>query len=223
VGNGLQLNADPLVPPQLLLIDRGDPAVAAALPGLAEVLAPEERARLVLWRRAEDRERFLLGRAVLRLCLGELLHRAPAGLVLGNGPRGKPFLADGDGLHPRGVPRFNVAHSGELVLLGFHGAREVGVDVECHRPELGWRPIARRCLPPHEVRRIEAQPPERQAMAFLQAWCALEAELKARGVGLGGLERLEEASKPLVVGSGSLQRLWPVALPAGYAGAAALV
>lgn len=160
---------------------------------------------------------------MLRLSLGELLDRAPASVVLAMGPRGKPFLADGDGLHPRGVPRFNVAHSGELVLLGFHGAREVGVDVECHRRELGWRPIARRCLPPHEVRRIEALPPELRAMAFLQAWCALEAGLKALGVGLGGLERLEEASKPLQVGSGSLRRLWTVALPTGYAGAAALV
>lgn len=222
-GIGLRLDPAPLAPPQLLLIDRGDPSVVAAMPGLAELLAPEERARLVQWRRAEDRERFLLGRAVLRLCLGELLDRAPASLVLATGPRGKPFLADGDGLHPRGVPRFNVAHSGELVLLGFHGAREVGVDVECHRPELGWRPIARRCLPPDEVRRIEAKPPELQAMAFLQAWCALEAGLKARGVGLQGREQVPARPSTREAAMDSIPQLWQVALPAGYAGAAALV
>ena len=221
-GIGLHLSCDPLAPPLLLLIDRGDPAVAAALPRLSGLLAPEERARLVQLRRADDRERFLLGRAVLRLCLAELLDQPPASLLLAAGPKGKPSLADPDGLHRRGAPRFNVSHSGGLVLLGFHAAAEVGVDVERHRPDLCWRPIARRFLPPQAVSRIETLSTEVQGVAFLQAWCRLEAELKARGVGLHGLDRLEGGPKHLGVGNGDTGQIWPVALPAGYVGAAAL-
>jgi 4'-phosphopantetheinyl transferase len=221
-GIGLELSSDPLAPPLLLLIDRSDPAVVAALPRLTGLLAPLERARLAQLRSAEDRERFLLGRTVLRLCLGELLDRSPASLVLAPGPWGKPFLADGEGLHPQGAPCFNISHSGQLVLLGFHAVGAVGVDVERHRPDLRWRPIALRHLPSQEVSRIESLSPAAQGMAFLQAWCRLEAGLKARGVGLYGLERLEEGHKHLEVGIGGIGRIWQVALPEDYAGAAAL-
>jgi 4'-phosphopantetheinyl transferase len=199
-----------------LLIDRDDPAVAAELPRLARLLAPVERARLARLQRAEDRERYLLARAALRLCLGELLDRPPARLLLATGPRGKPFLADSHGLHQQGSPRFNLSHSGQLVLLGFHAAREVGVDVECHRPDLRWRPIARRFLPPQAVSRIESLSAEVQGRAFLQAWCRLEAGLKARGVGLYGLDQDPPE------GTSPTEELWSITLPEGYCGAAAL-
>jgi len=216
-GIGLELSSDPLAPPLLLLIDRGDPAVAVVLPRLVGLLAPLERARLGRLQRGEDRERFLLGRAVLRLCLGELLDQPPDSLRLAAGPRGKPCLADADGHHQRGSPRFNASHSGQLVLLGFHAAREVGVDVESHRPDLRWRPIARRFLPPQAVRRIETLSAEAQGRAFLEAWCRLEAELKARGVGLFGLDQeLPEGPSPSA-------EIWSIALPEGSCGAAALV
>lgn len=215
-GVGLELSCDPLAPPLLLLIDRDDPAVAAALPRLSGLLAPEERARLAQLRKAGDRERFLLGRAVLRLCLAELLDQPPASLLLVAGPKGKPFLADPEGIHRRGVPRFNVSHSGGLVLLGFHAAAEVGVDVERHRPDLCWRPIARRFLPPQAVSRIESLSAEVQGRAFLQAWCRLEAGLKARGMGLYGLDQDPPDGTALA------EELWSIALPAGYCGAAAL-
>jgi 4'-phosphopantetheinyl transferase len=187
------------------------------LPWLAGPLAPVERIRLDQLRRAEDRERFLLGRAVLRLCLGELLDQPPDSLRLAAGPRGKPCLADENILHQQGSPRFNVTHSGRLVLLGFHAAREVGVDVECHRPNLRWGPIARRFLPPQAVSRIESLSAEVQGRAFLQAWCRLEAGLKARGVGLYGLDQDPPD------GTSPTEDLWPITLPEGYCGAAALV
>ncbi len=222
-GIGLELCSDPLAPPLLLLIDRGDPGVTAVLPRLAGLLASEERARLGQLRRAQDRERFLLGRAVLRLCLGELLDQSPTSLPLDSGPRGKPFLRDGHGLPHQGSPRFNISHSGRLVLLGFHAAGEVGVDVERHRPDLRWRRIALRCLPSHAVSGIDALPPQLQGMAFLQAWCRLEAGLKARGVGLQGLEELQARPSLREAPAGTMPQLWQVVLPAGYVGAVALV
>lgn len=212
----VDLDPDPAAPPLVLRIDRREPAVRARLPALPALLGDEERRRLERYRRAGDRERFLLGRGVLRLCLAELLGDDPVTLPIGAGPRGKPRLEpqlEARATQPSTAPpRFNVSHAGDLVLIALHGRREVGVDVERRRPDLDWRPIAARCLPQATAERLAALPPDEREMAFLQAWCELEAELKALGTGLGG----ERAA----AGTASL---WRLALPAAYRGAVALL
>jgi 4'-phosphopantetheinyl transferase len=202
-------------PPLLLLIDRRDPHARALLTRLRALLDPGERQRLGRFRGEGDGERFLLGRGALRLILGSWLGCDPAGLVLVPGPHGKPELlgpppATAASLAP---PRFNVSHSGELILLGFHARRPVGVDVEQRRPVPEWEDIARRCLPPAEREAIGALPEQRREQAFLAAWCRLEARLKARGQGLFGPQAAPGDPEPQV---------WPLRLPEGYEGAAAL-
>ncbi len=198
-------------PPLLLLIDRRDPDVRALLTPLGDLLDPGERQRLGRLRGEGDGERFLLGRGALRLILGRWLGRDPAGLVLAAGPNGKPELR-----LPPPAPRFNVSHSGDLILLGFHPQRPVGVDVEQHRPVPEWQGIARRCLPPGEWEAIGSLPREQRQPAFLEAWCRLEARLKARGQGLFGTP-----PAPQVPGAAGPE-VWSLRLPEGYAGAAAL-
>jgi 4'-phosphopantetheinyl transferase len=208
----------PEAPPRLLLIDRSAADVRAMLTPLRGLLAPEEALRLRQLRREADRERFLLGRGMLRLLLGGWLGRDPADLVLGVGPHGKPQLipAAGPGRDREACrPHFNVSHAGDLILLGLHACREVGVDVEQRRPVPEWEGIARRCLPPEDWEAIRAVPEDHRGDAFLEAWCRLEARLKARGLGLFGVEAETSA--------GPVGDLWPVALPEGYLGAAALV
>jgi 4'-phosphopantetheinyl transferase len=192
-----------------VLIDRRDPDVRALLPSLGELLDPGERQRLGRLRGEGDGERFLLGRGALRLFLGGWLGRDPAGLVLGAGPHGKPELLG----PPPAAPRFNVSHSGDLILLGFHPRRPVGVDVEQRRPVPEWEGIARRCLPPGEGDAIATLPQEEREQAFLAAWCRLEAQLKARGMGLSGPPPAPGEPAPEV---------WTLLLPEGYVGAAAL-
>jgi 4'-phosphopantetheinyl transferase len=199
-------------PPLLLLIDRRDAHVRALLTPLGDLLDPGERQRLGRLRGEGDGERFLLGRGALRLILGHWLGCDPAGLVLAPGPHGKPELLP----PPDGVerpPRFNVSHSGELILLGFHPRRPVGVDVEQRRPVPEWEGIARRCLPPGEGDAIATLPQQERELAFLAAWCRLEARLKARGMGLFSPSAAPEEPAPEV---------WTLLLPQGYVGAAAL-
>ncbi|KEF41319.1 MAG: hypothetical protein ER33_12110 [Cyanobium sp. CACIAM 14] len=214
----------PEAPPRLLLLDRGDPLARAQLTPLGTLLDPREERRLGQLRRQEDRERFLLGRGLLRLLLGPWLGRDPAEVVLGEGPHGKPQLIAPEGPGLAGAPcrpRFNVAHSGDLILLAFHPCREVGVDVEELRPVPGWEGIARRCLPPQVREAIRALPEQRRHAAFLEAWCRLEAGLKARGLGLFGAAPDPREPAPAAPDSGPV--VWPVALPEGYVGAAALL
>ncbi|MFN7895570.1 MAG: 4'-phosphopantetheinyl transferase family protein [Cyanobacteriota bacterium] len=114
-------------------------------------------------------------------------------------------------------PQFNLSHSGELILLAFHARDPVGVDVERQRSDWDWRPIARRCLDPSTVESLLALAPAEAASAFVQAWCDLEAGLKARGVGLvGANDGQAQAMEPRL-------RRWRLAVPAGYAGAVALL
>jgi phosphopantetheinyl transferase len=115
------------------------------------------------------------------------------------------------------LPQFNLSHSGELILLAFHARDPVGVDVERQRSDWDWRPIARRCLDPSTVESLLALAPTEAASAFVQAWCDLEAGLKARGVGLvGANDGQAQAMEPRL-------RRWRLAVPAGYAGAVALL
>ena len=193
-------------PPLVLQIDRRAPAVREALVWLQALLGPPELERLARLRRADDRERLLLGRSVLRLTLGRWLGRDPASLVFRIGHHGKPGLD--------GAPPFNLSHSGHLVLLAFHGSREVGVDVEEERPGMDWQAIARRVLAQQRVAQLEALPAADQQRAFLVEWCRLEAQLKARGTGLAGLgERPPDPSKA---------ELWDLVLPAAHLGAVAV-
>ncbi len=206
-----RLPRQPAAPPLVLRIDRRAAAVQHGLADLAPLLSADEARRLERFRRIEDRERFLLGRGSLRLCLAALLAEDPARLRLAATAAGKPFLADASGQPQRQAPQFNLSHSGDLILLALHGAGAVGVDVERLRPSLNWRPIARRCLAPGELARIEGLAPAEQPLAFLEAWCALEARLKAVGSGLAGRRPEPETC-----------RLWPLELPPDHRGAVAL-
>ncbi|MEB3317496.1 MAG: 4'-phosphopantetheinyl transferase superfamily protein [Cyanobacteriota bacterium] len=202
--------------PLLLLLDRRDPRPAARADALLATLSASERQRHAAYCRLADQQRFLVARAALRQLLGQWLEQPPAAVDIMAGPYGKPRCA--------GAPGFNLSHSGDLILLAFHGAVEVGVDVERARPELDWRPIAQRVFPPAQAAALTALPPQAQAGAFLRAWCRLEAQLKARGLGLAGLDQLRQAalSEGAVAALGSEEVIWDVAVPAGYAAAAAL-
>ena len=202
--------------PALLLLDRRAAAGAETTRALVALLDHGEQERVQRLRRPEDQDRFRLGRAALRQVLGAWLDRDPAALGFRYGPHGKPAL---DGVVDA-APHFNVAHSGNLILLAFHATSPVGVDVEQQRPDLAWAPLARRVLTPAECRLLERLPPERRPEAFLAAWCRLEARLKARGEGLAGLERLQ--AEALAGQDPAGERTWQVALPAGYGAAVAV-
>jgi 4'-phosphopantetheinyl transferase len=227
--------SSPVVPraPWLVLADRADPRLAPAAAALEPLLDGGERERQGRFRREDDRHRFLLGRGLLRLALGAWLGRDPASLRFRSGSHGKPELAAAE------VPalHFNLAHSADLILLAFHPGCPVGVDVGRLRPDLAWEPLARRLLSPAACSRLQQLPPEQGPAAFLAAWCRLEARLKARGEGLAGLERLQQADLQALrqaafsapqeaaggAGAAAGEKIWTVAVPRLYRAAVALV
>lgn len=190
-------------------------------------LAGEDWDRARRFRHQERRHAFLVARATLRGVLAHELGEDLSALRFGTGPHGKPVL------DPVGALRFNLSHSGDIVLVAVAGDREVGVDVEKIKPHLDHDALARRFFSAHENRHLATVAPESRRDAFFAAWTCKEALLKAWGVGLSlPLDRFDVSVSPErpaqllgvregpgAVGAWSVHRLEP---GPGYAAAVAM-
>jgi 4'-phosphopantetheinyl transferase len=152
-----------------------------------EILTLEEQARALRFVRPRDGRRFMLCRAALRRALAQFLQVSAREVVFRFGPGGKPEL-DPAGL-PRECqcPRFNVTHSGELALIALSLDRELGIDLESHRPISQAARIVESYFTTAEQAQFAGLDESVQSDAFLRGWTRKEAILKAKGVGLAGL------------------------------------
>ncbi|MFE8012694.1 4'-phosphopantetheinyl transferase family protein [Streptomyces antibioticus] len=159
----------------------------AAHEGLLPLLDPVERGRYEATVRAADRSRFLVGCALSRLVLGELLGLPPARVPLRRvcprcgGPHGKPRLDRPGSVEPYD---FSVTHSGEIVGVAVCRGAEVGLDVEEADSPVDVALAARTALAAPELAALNALPPADRKAAFLRTWTRKEAVLKALGAGL---------------------------------------
>lgn len=138
---------------------------------LRKLLAVEERRTLERYRRESDVHRRIVSRGVLRLVLGRQLRVDPQSIRFSYSRRGKPSVS---GLE------FNVAHSGDLVLIATH-ALPVGIDVEQISSASSIEALGATCFTSRE------RSMARQAgcdNCLWQLWVRKEAWLKALGVGV---------------------------------------
>ncbi|MDX5566337.1 4'-phosphopantetheinyl transferase superfamily protein [Streptomyces sp. ID05-04B] len=166
---------------------------------LLTLLDPVERGRHDETVAPADRARFLVGCALSRLLLGELLDLPPADVPLRRvcprcgGPHGKVRL------DTPGAPApydFSVTHSGALVGVAVSSDGAVGLDVEDCEVPVDVEGAARTALSGTELAALHALPPAERGPAFLRVWTRKEAVLKALGVGLRMPLRGLEVSSP---------------------------
>ncbi|MGH2791303.1 MAG: 4'-phosphopantetheinyl transferase family protein [Actinomycetota bacterium] len=143
---------------------------------LRRLLSADEIRRLDAVPTAFARSSFLLGRALLRVCLASLLGRPTREFGFSYSGDGKPGLAPGFGDTP---VFFNLSHCRGLVALALSGAGEIGVDVE----EVDGH---RRSVERHGLQRSESEILARLSSrdrpgGFVQLWTIKEACVKARG------------------------------------------
>ncbi len=142
-----------------------------------EHLAADEHARAARFQFAPDARRWITGRSLLRRTLGECLKCDPHTLQFETGPWGKPRL--------KSSPlRFNLSHSGGLLLLALAWDQEVGVDIEHLRHDFVPEDLAAPVCSPQEQTALRQTAPAERHAAFLALWTAKEAYVKARGMGL---------------------------------------
>lgn len=155
------------------------------------VLIEEERQRTARYGCHATRDRFIIGRGLLRTILADYLGSEPRQIEFTVNQSGKPILRNASDVH------FNVTHSNNLIIIAVTMGSEVGVDVEKIRPFSNELGLAERYFSPRECRVLRMLPPESRNIAFFHAWTRKEACLKALGVGLSyGLDRVEVSIHP---------------------------
>jgi len=174
----------------------------------AHSLSADERERMQRFQHHEVRGHFIIGRDLLRQLLGAYLNATPSAPMLG----------------------FNLAHSGNVVVVALARGREVGVDIERMRRLNDWRLVAERIFSPRELKELHSLPESKQREAFFNGWTRKEAYLKATGEGLiDDLPAIEVTFAPgepprflALPGGEKSTPHWTVhsiPLPRGYAGA----
>lgn len=164
---------------------------ASLAPDLLEVLSVDERQRGDRIGHPRRRAAFLVARATLRGVLAHESGADAATLRFAVAPHGKPVL------DPPQALRFNLSHSGEIVLCAVAWDRDVGVDVEKIKLDIDHVSLARRFFSTLENEQLASLPPALRHAAFFAAWTRKEALAKAWGVGLSlPLDRFDVAVHP---------------------------
>jgi len=204
--------------PAVTVIDLAAPPIAPEQ--LATLLSPEEQQRAERFRFSHLRERFRIGRGMLRTLLAAYCKVAPEALRFAYSEYSKPSLPEFPNCS------FNVSHSGDLWACAIGTGAPLGIDIEHIRPLPDRDALARRFFAPAEHQAINSYAEADRAAAFYRCWTRKEAYLKALGFGLSkGLASFEvdcsEAATSCIRDPTS-PTIWmahDLALPLGYAGA----
>jgi 4'-phosphopantetheinyl transferase len=153
----------------------------------ASILSPGEVKRSERFINPQHGKNFLRAHVILRQILSRTTAVEPGQLVIETGKTGKPALVGpGSGFY------FNLAHSGDLVLVAVSEGEEVGIDVEQIHEKADLDLIARQFFAPHEADWLDSLLPGPRLVSFYRLWTMKEAVLKAKGIGLeGGLARVK--------------------------------
>jgi 4'-phosphopantetheinyl transferase len=144
----------------------------------AALLSADEAARAARFHFDRHRRAFVLGRAAMRILLGELLGQPPQDIQFGYGPNGKPYLIGCSWLC------FNASNSGDLAAYAFTQDCAIGIDIEQLRPMPEIQDIARRFFAAEEVAELMSLPEPERPAGFFRCWTRKEAYIKAVGDGL---------------------------------------
>ncbi len=142
-------------------------------------LSADERQRADRFKNGLDAARFVRVRSGLRGILGRYLDIDPQVLRFLYGAHGKPMLSQ-----PHAWLHFNLSHSRDLALVAVTRASAVGIDVERLHPRQNLDQIARRVFTREQLARMHRARNEAWLREFFENWTALEARLKARGLGI---------------------------------------
>jgi 4'-phosphopantetheinyl transferase len=144
-------------------------------PYLISLLQPEERVRSQRYYRQEDRQRYIYGRAILRIVAGAYIDQRPTHIRFGAGIHQKPVLLNDAGWC------VNLTHAGQWIVLAI-GQGEVGIDVERINPDFAFQDLLPASFSQPEQHFIDAGPDARSR--FYQLWTRKEALIKATGKGI---------------------------------------
>lgn len=144
---------------------------------LQPLLSAEEIEKAQCYKQETDRQRYLIGKTILRILLSRYLKIDPKQVSFQTQKNKKPELenAFGQQLH------FNVSHSGTWILIAIADS-PVGIDVEKMHASFTYQNLLSFSFNPQEIDFIEQS--EKPYQSFYQLWTRKESLLKATGKGL---------------------------------------
>ncbi|MET4575545.1 4'-phosphopantetheinyl transferase family protein [Ottowia thiooxydans] len=193
-------------------------------PALLELLNPAEREQQARFHFGDDRLRYLVTRAMVRKVLSRYADVAPKAWNFENNAYGRPEIS---GLHTQASGlRFNLSHTGGLIVLAVCRAFEMGVDVE-HLDRKAALGVAERFFSPVEAAELASLGLELQSQRFFDYWTLKESYIKARGMGLSiPLDRFSFAfptpetvslrTDPVLGDDAGRWQFWQLRLPENY-------
>lgn len=197
---------------------------------LESVLSPAELARAERFRFSADRQRFVIGRGMVRTLLAERLDIPAASVPIVIDRYGRPRVCSPDGSD---LIHFSVSHAGDCVVAGLCASHAIGVDVELCREDPALQEMVAETFAAAEQEALAGYSDADWIGAVYSTWTRKEAVVKAIGVGLSMQFTSFEVSvgltvQPRVIGFSDPRlgaeewTLYDLELPAGVAGALAV-
>jgi 4'-phosphopantetheinyl transferase len=174
-------------------------------------LGAAEAARYARFVRPLRRRQFLLGRALLRAAMGEMLEVAPESIALEERPGQAPRL-----LAPAGGPYFSISHSGHWVACALSGTTPLGLDIELRDPRRDVLALARQAFGAAVTTELEGLPEDVRLALFYQRWSEAEARYKL-GMDAGACVTLAHAELSIVLCSAAPLAQAPALIVQGLA------
>lgn len=143
---------------------------------LFNFLSMEEKNKANNYHFEIDRNRFIIGRAVLKILISKYTRRNVHSIHFGFNASRKPFLVPNNN-----NLQFNLSHSGELITIAFRfDGVKIGIDIEMIDPSYDYNLVLRDYFTENEKALIS----EFGYPAFFKIWTRKEALFKAEGIGL---------------------------------------
>lgn len=147
----------------------------------SSLLSGDETIRAEKFYFERDRNRYILGRGILRTLLADYLKIDSSKIEFVYGSHGKPAL---EKIYQNKILQFNLAHSNDRGIYIFGWNRPLGIDIEHIRPLQDADDFAKRFFSQQESVWINSLPINQKWNAFYKLWTCKEAFLKANGSGL---------------------------------------
>ena len=149
-----------------------------------EIIDQSERQHASDLKNKQLHYRYVEIHARLRILLAEILNVNPAQLRIHKTEHGKPYLFDYPDL------KFNLSHTSDKMLVAIGWNRDLGVDIEVHKPRANLAALVEKCFADEEKHYWQNLPESEKTPAFYRLWTHKEAFVKATGRGIAlGLNR----------------------------------
>jgi 4'-phosphopantetheinyl transferase len=148
---------------------------------LATILSRDEYQKAMRYYRPVDRDRFIVGRGILRKIISAYLALPADQLRFTYNEYGKPAVSDDQN---DCALNFNLSHSAELILYAVTRERVVGIDIEYIREDFATLEIAEHFFSKDEVEALKSLPTDQRTIGFFNCWSRKEAFIKAKGMGV---------------------------------------